>query len=90
MENEFSNGQNKMGKNIAFSILWGIRSGFIGFVIGTIVVALLIIIWAIVEVGHLGDSYGMLMFFVSPIVGVVVGVLSAVVGGIRRYKKLST
>lgn len=92
-----SNDHNDEGNNSAYgtpgntekSIVSGIGYGCGGFIMGTILAAILIFLFWGVIYGSCGDTCGLLMIYVSPIGGGVLAIVAGIRGGKQTYKRLS-
>jgi len=92
---DISVGKTNKGKNIVVSILWGIRYAVTGLIVGTFTSAIaLYLISPIIGLcnipyGDCGESNLLILMIFSVIGGMLISVVSGIIGARRIYKRLS-
>lgn len=86
---DVSNSQNNREKNFTLGVLAGIGYALGGFLVGTIIPAIILYIFFEASTGICFETCFFAIIGFSPIVGLVTALIVGIGGGKRTYKRLS-
>lgn len=84
-----SNDQNEKRNNVGKIILLGFGYAVGGFIAGTIITAIAVILFFEILAGDRLESFIFFLIVVSPKVGLAVAIIAGILGAIKANKKLS-